>query len=86
MRERLKVFLRGLRERDIEVCDDAPAWVLEEVASKAESLLKEQLADDVFQSRVETFVLGVTRFVADQCGSECDALLSAINSLPIWED
>ncbi len=81
MRASLEVLLRGMREGDGRVCGDAPEWIIEKVASNLESLMAEHLADDALRSSLDEFVTGATRFVADQCGSECYTLLSALSAL-----
>ena len=83
MQKRLEDFLLGLCERDRQICGRAPAWIVDEVARKVGSLLAQGLADDALRWSVDSFVLGATRFVADQSGSDCDSLLAALHSLTI---
>lgn len=81
VRERLSTLARCLHERDAQVCGEAPAWIIEKVASNADALLREEVGAEELPRRVSDFVLGAARFIADQCGSECDTLWSALASL-----
>ncbi len=76
MRERIESLLKKLREHDGHTCGDAPAWVIEQVITNVELLLKEP--DDKLASKYDAFVLGAIRLLRDQCGDECDVLLSSL--------
>jgi len=81
MRERLVNLARQLREYDKRICGDAPTWIVKAVASRLEAMLLELPGDEELRPRLEPFLQGAARYVTDQCGCECDMLLSALDSL-----
>jgi hypothetical protein len=81
MRERLLILGRQLTARDKRICGDAATWIIDTLALKLGVLLQEQAKEGELGSRVDAFLLGATRYLADQCGSECDTLLTALHSL-----
>jgi hypothetical protein len=81
IRQGLVIFAQQLTEREKWTCGDAPTWIIDTLVSKLEVLLREQVKDGELVQRVDAFLLGATRYVADQCGSECNTLLTAMDSL-----
>lgn len=80
MRKRVQELRDAINDGNIAICGGSPTWIRQELVARLDQLLTSS-KDNVFKDAVEAFSIGATRFVADQCGSECDELLTAIGKL-----
>jgi hypothetical protein len=79
-RESIDNFRIGLTIGSVSICGDAPKWIRDELLVRINKLLEES-NDSSLKVNTENFSLGAIRFVADNCGSECDQLVESLSSL-----
>jgi hypothetical protein len=74
----IKKLYDALLIRDLSVCGEAPAWILETIVEQLIDFI--ELGDDS-KDGMRSWALGAIRFVADQCPTECGVLLASLQML-----
>lgn len=80
MQNEVVQLYRELASNDPRACGHAPRYVIEAVLDNLRDLAEDPDAPGD-KERVSTFVRGAIRFVADECGAECDILLRRLSDL-----
>jgi hypothetical protein len=65
---------------DRNACGDAPIWLRERLFEIIMSIQVDDPKTDI-ESRIGTFRLGAIRYIADNCGAECEMLLKTLSDI-----